>query len=45
MGEKVRRRGQGNLSFSFLLLGHQKIMVCIMAVEIQEGGEAMHGRG
>nr|DAX91947.1 MAG TPA: hypothetical protein [Caudoviricetes sp.] len=41
MGEKVRRRGQGNLSFSFLLLGYQKIMVCIMAVEIQEGGEDM----
>nr|DAX23240.1 MAG TPA: hypothetical protein [Caudoviricetes sp.] len=29
------------MSFSFLLLGHQKIMVCIMAVDIQEGGEDM----
>nr|DAK39128.1 MAG TPA: hypothetical protein [Caudoviricetes sp.] len=34
MGEKVRRRGQGNLSFSFLLLGNWKITDCIMAVEM-----------
>jgi hypothetical protein len=43
MGEKVMRRGQGNLSFFLLLLGYQKIRACIMAVETQEGGEDMDG--